>query len=120
MSLSNKEKFLRRKYRVRKNIFGTASVPRLSIFRSLKHIYAQVIDDEEGSTILSASTLTKEIKDKVKGITKKEQAKIVGEFMAGELLKKGIGEVVFDRSGYKYHGRVKELADAARKGGLKF
>ena len=91
----------------------------MSVFRSNKQIYVQLIDDIEGKTLLSTSSLEKGILEK-KEINKSEQARMVGELVAEEAKKKGIEEVVFDRSGYLYHGRIKELADAARKGGLKF
>ena len=103
------------KYRVRKKISGTAERPRLSVFRSNKQIYAQVINDENGRTLVAASSLG--IKDKM---TKSEQAVKVGEDIAQKAIAAGITMVVFDRNGYLYHGRVKELADGARKGGLKF
>lgn len=103
------------KYRVRNKVSGTTSRPRLSVFRSNKQIYAQIINDDEGRTIAAASSLA--IKDK---ITKSEQAVKVGELVAEKALAAGVTAVVFDRNGYLYHGRVKELADGARKGGLKF
>lgn len=109
-----------RKKRIRKNIFGTSERPRLSVFRSLKHIYAQVVDDSQGKTILGVSTLSEEIKDKIKGMKKVEQSKAVGKLLADALIKKNVKEVVFDRNGLKYHGRVKALADASREAGLKF
>ena len=103
------------KRRVRKNIFGTNERPRLTVFRSNKQIYAQVIDDEAGKTLAAASSVG--ITEKA---TKKEIASKVGELIAQKSREAGIEAVVFDRNGYLYHGRVKELADAARKGGLKF
>ena len=110
----------RRHARVRKHVSGTAETPRLNVYRSLNHIYVQVIDDVKGVTIASASTMEKAIKEQVAGKTKTEAAKVVGS-VAGERAKaKGIETVVFDRGGYIYHGRVKELAEAAREGGLKF
>ena len=102
------------KYRVRNKISGTADRPRLSVFRSNKQIYAQVINDEEGKTLVAASSLGME------KMTKKEQAAKVGEMVAQKAISAGITTVVFDRNGYLYHGRVQELADGARKGGLKF
>lgn len=102
------------KYRVRNKISGTADRPRLSVFRSNKQIYAQVINDEEGKTLVAASSLGMEI------MPKKEQAAKVGEMVAQKAISAGITTVVFDRNGYLYHGRVQELADGARKGGLKF
>lgn len=103
------------KYRVRSKISGTVERPRLCVFRSNKQIYAQIINDEEGCTLVSASSLG--YKEKM---TKSEQAAKVGEDIAGKAVAAGITTVVFDRNGYLYHGRVKELADGARKGGLKF
>ena len=110
----------RRHIRVRKNVIGTAERPRLNVFRSLDEIYVQVIDDNKGHTLVSASTLDSELKKKLKGKTKKEQAKLVGQIVADRAKKKGIKDVVFDRGGYKYIGRVAALADGARENGLKF
>lgn len=103
------------KYRIRNKISGTAGQPRMSIFRSNKQIYAQIINDIDGKTLVAASSLA--IQDKV---AKKEQAAKVGELIAKKAIDAGIAKVVFDRNGYLYHGRIKELAEAARKGGLKF
>ena len=111
---------IRRHNRVRKTINGTASRPRLSVFRSLAEIYAQVIDDEQGVTLAAASTIDHELRGKVEGLKKIEQAGLVGELVAQRAKGKGINQVVFDRGGYKYHGRVKALADGAREAGLKF
>jgi large subunit ribosomal protein L18 len=111
---------LRRHTRVRKNLAGTAERPRLNVFRSLTGIYAQVIDDQAGRTLVSASTVDKDLRDKVKGLKKSEQAKLVGRTVAERALSKGIETVVFDRGGYRYIGRVKALADGAREGGLRF
>jgi len=105
--------------RIRKKIGGTAERPRLAVFRSNKQIYAQLIDDVKGVTLLAASSKEKEVAAKA-GIKKLEQAKLVGQALASKCKEKGIESVVFDRSGYKYHGRIKSLADAAREGGLKF
>ena len=105
--------------RIRKKINGTAETPRLAVYRSNKQIYVQVVDDLNGVTLLSAGSKEKEIADQA-GIKKFEQAKLVGKLLATKCKEKGIEKVVFDRSGYKYHGRVKSLADAAREGGLKF
>ncbi len=105
--------------RIRKEIYGTKECPRLSVFRSNKQIYIQVIDDAEGKTLLSVSSRDKEIAGKT-GITKIEQAKMVGKLAAEKSKESGITAVVFDRSGYLYHGRIKALAEAAREGGLKF
>lgn len=110
----------RRHIRVRRNVIGTAGKPRLNVFRSLDEIYVQVIDDGKGHTLVSASTLENELKKKLKGKTKKEQAKLVGQTVADRAKKKGIKLVVFDRGGYKYIGRVAALADGARENGLKF
>ncbi len=109
-----------RHVRVRKKVSGTAEAPRLSVYRSTNHIYAQVIDDEKGVTLASACTLEKAVKEQIAGKTKTESAKIVGK-IAGERAKaKGIETVVFDRGGYLYTGRVQALADGAREAGLKF
>lgn len=105
--------------RIRKNIKGTAEAPRLAVYRSNKQIYVQVVDDLNGVTLLSASSREKDVAAQT-GIKKIDQAKLVGKLLATKCLEKGIEKVVFDRSGYKYHGRVKSLADAAREGGLKF
>jgi large subunit ribosomal protein L18 len=110
----------RRHKRVRKQIAGTSKRPRLNVYRSLSQIYAQVIDDTKGHTLASASTLDSELKKKLKGLKKTEQARLVGELVAKRAKEKGIRQVVFDRGGYKYHGRVKALADAARESGLVF
>jgi large subunit ribosomal protein L18 len=110
----------RRHERVRKNVVGTSDRPRLNVFRSLGQIYAQVIDDSRGHTLVSASSLDSEIRDQAKGLGKIEQAKLVGDLVAKRALAKGLDQVVFDRGGYLYHGRVKALAEAAREGGLKF
>jgi large subunit ribosomal protein L18 len=119
MALTKLERRTRIKMRIRKKISGTPAVPRIAVYRSNKQIYAQVIDDLNKVTILSASSKEKDIADKT-GIKKIEQAKLVGKLLASKCKEKGIESVVFDRSGYKYHGRVKSLADAAREGGLKF
>ena len=111
---ANREK---RHLRVRKKVSGTAERPRLSVFKSEKNIYAQVIDDITGTTLVSASSLDKEFA--LKG-GNKEGAKLVGETVAKRAIEKGINDVVFDRGGYIYHGRIKELAEAARVAGLKF
>ena len=111
---------IRRHERVRKSVEGTAERPRLSVFRSLNHIYAQVIDDTKGVTLAAASTLDPEITGSVDGKNKKSQAELVGQAVARKAIEKGIQKVVFDRGGYKYIGRVQALADAARKQGLQF
>ena len=110
----------RRHMRVRKKVRGTAERPRLCVFRSLNHIYAQVVDDNLGHTLVSASTLDKEIRSEAEGERKTEAAQLVGKLVAERAASKGIAKVVFDRGGYKYHGRVKALAEAARKVGLVF
>ncbi len=110
----------RRQRRVRAKIAGTATRPRLNIFRSLDNIYAQVIDDENGHTVASASTIDKEVAPNVEGKSKIEAAKMVGMAVAERAKQAGITEVVFDRGGYRYHGRVKALAEGAREGGLEF
>jgi len=109
-----------RKSRVRKKVTGSAERPRLSVFRSSVHIYAQVIDDDTSRTIAAASTLDKELRDELKGMKKAERAKKVGELVAARCLSAGVTKVVFDRNGFLYQGRVKSLADAAREKGLKF
>ncbi len=106
--------------RVRKKVFGTADRPRLNVFRSLKHIYVQIIDDEKGHTLVSASSLDPEIRNNVSDKTKKEVARMVGELAARRAQEKGIKKVVFDRGGYVYHGRVQEVAAGAREAGLEF
>ncbi|HUV52001.1 MAG TPA: 50S ribosomal protein L18 [Dehalococcoidia bacterium] len=110
----------RRHERVRKRVKGTTSRPRLCVFRSLNHIYAQVIDDGAGCTVATASTLDAEIKSSSESKNKKAIAELVGTLVAKRAREKGVEQVVFDRGGYKYHGRVKALADAARGAGLRF
>ena len=110
----------RRHNRVRKQVHGTAEKPRLNVYRSLNEIYAQVIDDTKGHTLAAASSIDKELKKKTKGMTKKEQATLVGQTIAERAKEKGIKVVVFDRGGYKYIGRVAALADGAREKGLQF
>lgn len=110
----------RRHVRVRQKIFGTPSRPRLSVYRSLLGIYAQLIDDEAGNTLVSASTIDTALREQVKGLKQSEKANLVGKALAERALSKGIREVSFDRGGYKYMGRVKALAEGAREGGLKF
>lgn len=114
MTTKKQQRRIRIKYRVRNKISGTTARPRLSVFRSNKQIYAQIINDETASTLAAASSLGLETMPKM------EQAAKVGELIAQKALEAGITEVVFDRNGYLYHGRVKEVADGARKGGLKF
>ena len=116
-----KRRQLRRKLSVRRHISGTAQKPRLTVTRSLKHIYAQIIDDESGKTLVSASTMNKEVTEKVTPKTKKvEKSKLVGAAIAKSAIEKNIKIVAFDRNGYLYHGRIKALADSAREAGLKF
>lgn len=110
----------RRHLRVRVKVKGTPSEPRLCVFRSLRHIYAQVIDDAQGYTLTSASTLDPEIRDEAADKTRTAKSELVGSLIARRALDKGITRIVFDRGGYKYHGNVKAMADAARRGGLKF
>jgi len=111
---------LHRHARVRKKVFGTPERPRLNVFRSISEIYAQVIDDHSGTTLVSASTVDVELREIVKGKNKIEQAMLVGEALAKRALDKGIKTVVMDRGGYIYTGRLKSLAEGARKGGLEF
>lgn len=111
---------IRRHTRVRKYVSGTPDRPRLSVFRSLTGIYAQVIDDEAGKTLAAASNIDKELRGKTKGLKKIDQARLVGEAVAERAKEAGVTSVVFDRGGFRYTGRVKALADAAREGGLQF
>jgi large subunit ribosomal protein L18 len=117
MALTKLERRIRIKRRVRKVITGTTERPRLSVYRSNKQIYAQIIDDSKGITLASASSLKNESAQKVAKI---EQAKMIGKMIAENAVKAGVESCVFDRNGYLYHGRVKALAEAAREGGLKF
>jgi large subunit ribosomal protein L18 len=110
----------RRKLRIRQKVNGTSAKPRLSVFRSARHIYAQVVDDVAGTTVAHASTLSRDVRGEVTEASKLDAAKRVGSSIAKLLLAKGIEEIVFDRNGYLYHGRVRALADAARAAGLKF
>ena len=119
MSLTKEEGRERRKRRIRKKISGDSARPRISVFRSTKHIYVQAIDDSKGATLATISTLSEGVKGAVEG-NKTEEATAVGKAIAKALLEKGISEVIFDRNGYLYHGRVKALAEGAREGGLKF
>lgn len=120
MSEESRNARKRRHRRIRSRISGTAERPRLNVYRSLNHIYVQVINDEEGHTVVSASTLEKDLAPDLEGKTKKEQATVIGKALADRAQEAGIVEVVFDRGGYPYHGRVKAVAEAAREGGLKF
>jgi len=119
MTLSKKESRLRKRLRIRQKISGTNDRPRMSVFKSNKQIYVQLIDDVAGITVAAASSRNKEIAEKT-GLKKTEQAKLVGKLIAEISVSKGISNVVFDRGGYLYHGRVKQLAEGAREGGLKF
>ncbi|MBU0712395.1 50S ribosomal protein L18 [bacterium] len=124
MSTKKSEKIqsrLRRKGHIRKHINGTAERPRLAVYRSLSHIYAQLIDDQSEKSIISVSDLSPDIKASIKkGTTKTDKSVMVGELIAKKAIEKKIINVVFDRGGFKYHGRIKALADAARKAGLEF
>lgn len=112
---------LKRKRRIRKKVFGTALRPRLCVYRSLKHIYAQIIDDERGVTLVAASTLSPELRGQLDSVSGKvTAAKLVGQLVGKKALEKGINKVVFDRNGYLYHGRIQALADGAREAGLDF
>lgn len=119
MALTKRDRRLKIKRRIRKKITGTTECPRLSVYRSNRHITIQVVDDLTGNTLVAASSQEKEISQKT-GINKSEQAKLVGALIAAKALEKGISSVVFDRNGFLYHGRLKSLAEAARNGGLKF
>ena len=110
----------RRHRRVRKQVSGTESRPRLNVFRSLRHICAQIINDEVGRTLVSASTLDAEVRKQIQGLDKTAQARVVGKVLAERAQSRGVTRVVFDRGGYKYHGRVKALAEGSREGGLEF
>ena len=111
---------IRRHRRVRRSVSGTPERPRLAVFRSLTHIYVQVIDDSSGRTLVAASDLEADVRSQRDGKKKSQIAEKVGDAIARKAVEKGIKTVVFDRGGYKYHGRVKALAEAARKGGLSF
>lgn len=110
----------RRKRSIRKRINGTAQRPRVSVFRSSRHIYVQVVDDVAGQTLASASTLESDLREEAGGLKKKEAAKLVGKKLAERCIEKNIKQVIFDRNGFIYHGRVQHLADGAREGGLEF
>ncbi|GAB6138735.1 50S ribosomal protein L18 [Halanaerobaculum tunisiense] len=121
MSKLDKEEARQRRHkRVRKKVEGTPTQPRLHVSKSLNHIYAQVIDDFREITLASASTVDTEIRDEIENGGNVEAAQIVGQYIAERALEEGVEEVVFDRGGYKYHGRIKALAEAAREGGLDF
>ncbi len=106
--------------RVRKKVAGTTQRPRFNVYRSLNHIYVQIVDDQKGATLVSASTLDSDVKVKVAEMSKKQAAKVVGETAAKRAIEKGISQVVFDRGGYLYHGRIMEVAAGAREAGLEF
>lgn len=109
------------KQRIRRKVVGTPGRPRLTVYRSLKHIYAQIVDDSAGRTLVAVSTLSKDLRDSVKAVKSSvEASKLVGVSLAQKALERNIERVVFDRNGYRYHGNVKALADGARQGGLKF
>ena len=118
--MNRSEARIKRHARVRKFVNGTPAKPRLCVFRSMAEIYAQVIDDQAGQTMVAASSIDHELREKLKGLNKTEQSKMVGKMLGERATQKGITEVVFDRGGFKYIGRVKALADAAREAGLKF
>lgn len=118
MALVKQERRLKIKRRIRKKVFGTQDKPRMSVYRSNKNIFVQLVDDINQNTLVAASSLEKEIAEK-KDITKIEQAELVGKLIAEKAIKAGIKNVVFDRNGYLYHGRVRKIADAARENGLK-
>ena len=120
MTLSKKERFGFRKSRIRSKVFGTEARPRISVARTNTSIYAQIINDEKGFTLVAASNCTPDLRDSLKGKPKIEQAKMIGEYLAKKAVAAGISQVVFDRGGFQYHGRIKALAEAARSGGLKF
>lgn len=115
-----RRKRAQRRRRIRRKVFGTPERPRLSVFRSAKHIYAQVIDDQTGRVLAAASTIDKEIKDTIKKANKTEAAEKVGELLAQRCTKKDVKKVVFDRNGYTFHGRIAKLAHGAREKGLSF
>lgn len=115
------DRWRKKKASIRKKVFGTPECPRLTIYRSAKHVYAQIIDDTTGKTLVSASTVSKELREELKGVTSTmEVCKLVGKYAAKQALERKIQQVVYDRNGYLYHGRVKAVADGAREGGLKF
>ena len=120
LRLNKKEARILRHKKIRKKIKGTAEVPRLSVFKSSRHIYAQIINDDNGNTLTSFSTLKPEFREKMKKCSTVESAKFVGEFIAEQAKKLGIEKVKFDRGGFPFHGRIKALAEAAREKGLKF
>ncbi|MCK4305517.1 MAG: 50S ribosomal protein L18 [Candidatus Eisenbacteria sp.] len=116
----HRESRIKRHRRIRKNLSGSANRPRLCVFRSRMHIYAQIIDDVQGVTLVGASTLSPELRDTLKGKVKTQASKELGKLITARATEKGIKQVAFDRGGYRYHGRVKALADSAREAGLEF
>jgi large subunit ribosomal protein L18 len=115
------DRWKKKKASIRKQVIGTPERPRLTIYRSAKHVYAQIIDDTTGKTLVSASTISKEFREELKAVkSEMEVCKLVGKYTAKRALEKKIQNVVYDRNGYLYHGRVKAVADGAREGGLKF
>ena len=120
MSKTKTESRTKRKMSIRKRVNGLPDRPRMSVFRSCKHIYVQVVDDQAHTTLVASSTLDEGIKGELAGLKKKDRAKMVGAAIAKRCLEKGISQVVFDRNGFIYHGRVSALADGAREAGLKF
>jgi large subunit ribosomal protein L18 len=120
MAKTKEEARLKRKDSIRKRVHGTAERPRLTVFRSAKHIYAQVVDDDAQKTLAATSTLAADVRESIGGMKKKDRAKKIGETIAKMCLSKGVAQVVFDRNGFIYHGRISALADGAREGGLKF
>ena len=118
--LKKKVNLKKRHYRIRKKVIGTTEVPRLTVFRSLAHLYVQAIDDYNGKTLLSLGTTSKEVKERVSYGGNAKAAEVLGELAAGKMQEKGITRVCFDRSGYQYHGRIKTLADTLRKQGIRF
>jgi large subunit ribosomal protein L18 len=118
---NSQQRLLKKKARIRKKISGTPGCPRFTVYRSQKHIYAQIIDDVAGKTLVMSSTLSKELKEEIARVkTPIDVCKVIGKDAARKALEKNIKEVVFDRNGYLYHGRIKAIADGAREGGLKF
>ena len=117
---TSRSRRIARQQRVRKKVNGSSERPRMSVYRSLNHTYAQVIDDKKGVTLVSASSLEMSVKNNLTDKSKKEIASLVGSLIAERAMDNGLKEVIFDRGGYKYHGRVKAVAEAARKGGLTF
>jgi large subunit ribosomal protein L18 len=110
----------RRQRRVRAKVKGTGERPRLNVFRSARHVFAQIIDDSKGHTLVAASTLDADVRAKAAEMKKRDEAKVVGKLIAQRALEKGLKQVVFDRGGYQYHGRIKSFAEGAREGGLEF